>query len=209
MGLIIARMVPGFRAMQERIDAVNRVLREQITGIRVVRAFVREPYEVARFGEANDELTSDRTARRTADGADVPGRDADQQPHQGRGHLVRRPRRSTTGTMQIGSLTAMLSYIMQILMAVMMASFLAMMAAARGGLRRTHHRGTRDGLLGGAAARAEVLRRRTRDRRARGAQFQFPGAEEPVLRDITFRAEPGRPPPSSAPPVRVRPPCST
>ena len=53
MGFLIARMVPGFRVMQGRLDAVNRVLREQITGIRVVRAFVREPYEVERFGDAN------------------------------------------------------------------------------------------------------------------------------------------------------------
>ena len=56
IGLVIRRMVPQFRLMQERIDAVNRVLREQITGIRVVRAFVRETDERARFAEANAEL---------------------------------------------------------------------------------------------------------------------------------------------------------
>ena len=56
-GSIIFRMVPQFRLMQDRIDGVNRVLREQITGVRVVRAFVREPQETERFGEANDELT--------------------------------------------------------------------------------------------------------------------------------------------------------
>ena len=53
-------MVPGFRLMQTRIDAVNRILREQVTGIRVVRAFVREPFEARRFGQANDELTERR-----------------------------------------------------------------------------------------------------------------------------------------------------
>src|SRR5690606_36160488 len=57
MGLIIARMVPAFRLMQTRLDEVNRVLREQITGIRVVRAFVRERLEVWRFEVANTELT--------------------------------------------------------------------------------------------------------------------------------------------------------
>ncbi len=57
VGLVVSRMVPNFRKMQARIDEVNRVLREQITGIRVVRAFVREPYEAARFAHANDELT--------------------------------------------------------------------------------------------------------------------------------------------------------
>ncbi|HEX7834662.1 MAG TPA: ABC transporter permease, partial [Pseudolysinimonas sp.] len=57
VGMIIARMVPQFRKMQTRIDTVNRVLREQLTGMRVVRAFVREPMERERFGVANDELT--------------------------------------------------------------------------------------------------------------------------------------------------------
>ena len=57
IALIVRRMVPQFRLMQNRIDNVNRVLREQITGVRVVRAFVREPVETKRFGQANDELT--------------------------------------------------------------------------------------------------------------------------------------------------------
>src|SRR5436190_13217497 len=58
IGFIIGRMIPKFRAMQPKIDTVNRVLREQITGMRVVRAFVREPAEAARFGGANDDLTA-------------------------------------------------------------------------------------------------------------------------------------------------------
>ena len=58
MTLVIMRMVPGFRAMQKRIDTVNKTLREQLTGIRVVRAFVREPFEVDRFATANSELTA-------------------------------------------------------------------------------------------------------------------------------------------------------
>src|SRR5690606_32920715 len=56
-GLSIWRMVPPVRAMQVKIDAVNRILREQITGIRVVRAFVRERYERDRFHDANVDLT--------------------------------------------------------------------------------------------------------------------------------------------------------
>ncbi|WP_141548110.1 ABC transporter permease, partial [Nocardia farcinica] len=127
MGLVVARLVPGFREMQARIDVVNRVLREQITGIRVVRAFVRERQETWRFGLANTDLTeaSLRVGRLMALMFPVVmlisnvttvaviwfG-----------GHLI------DDGELQIGSLTAMLSYIMQILMAVMMASFLAMMA---------------------------------------------------------------------------------
>ena len=57
LGVIVSRMVPAFQLMQERIDSVNRVLREQITGVRVVRAFVREPEEATRFEAANDDLT--------------------------------------------------------------------------------------------------------------------------------------------------------
>ena len=66
IALVIRQMLPLFRMMQTRIDTVNRVLREQITGIRVVRAFVREPYETARFAEANGDLTDDRDPGRPA-----------------------------------------------------------------------------------------------------------------------------------------------
>ena len=59
--LVVRQMRPLFRMMQDRIDTVNRVLREQITGIRVVRAFVREPYETDRFATANGELTDTAT----------------------------------------------------------------------------------------------------------------------------------------------------
>src|SRR4029450_3077410 len=58
LGVLVSQMVPTFRLMQDRIDQVNRVLREQITGIRVVRAFVREPHEARRFAEANNDLTA-------------------------------------------------------------------------------------------------------------------------------------------------------
>ena len=76
IALIVSRMIPQFRRMQKRLDNVNRVLREQITGIRVVRAFVREPVERDRFGVANDDLTDDRHQGRSAHGADVPDRHA-------------------------------------------------------------------------------------------------------------------------------------
>ena len=126
IGLIVIRMVPQFRRMQTRIDAVNRVLREQITGIRVVRAFVREPEETKRFARANDELTD--TALRV-----------------GRLMALMFPtvmlvlnvssvavlwfgaHRVDAGSIQIGSLMAFLNYLMQILMAVMMATFMMVM----------------------------------------------------------------------------------
>ena len=121
------RMRPLFRLMQTRIDMVNRVLREQITGIRVVRAFVREPYETARFAQANGELTGTQLAV-------------------GRLLAIMFPivmlilnvssvavlwfgaLRVDSGQMQIGSLTAFLTYLIQILMSVMMATFLLMLA---------------------------------------------------------------------------------
>ncbi|MGW4635841.1 ABC transporter ATP-binding protein [Nocardia sp. NPDC004415] len=190
MGTIVARMVPGFRQMQERIDGVNRVLREQITGIRVVRAFVRERQEIWRFGTANRSLT-DASLRvgklmalmfptvmlisnLTAVAVIWFG-----------GHHV------DNGTMQIGSLTAMLSYIMQILMAVMMASFLAMMAPRAavsadriGGVLDTESsvRPPRQPQpFAGDPATVDL----------RFAEFAFPGAEKPVLRAMRFTVEPG------------------
>ncbi len=95
IGLIIRRMVPQFRLMQTRIDTVNRVLREQITGIRVVRAFVREPYETERFGEANADLTATALRVGRLHGADLPDRDAGAQRLQRRGAVVRRGAGST------------------------------------------------------------------------------------------------------------------
>ncbi|MGW6424142.1 ABC transporter ATP-binding protein [Nocardia sp. NPDC055053] len=190
MGTIVARMVPGFRQMQARIDDVNRVLREQITGIRVVRAFVRERQEIWRFGMANTALT-DASLRvgklmalmfptvmlisnLTAVAVIWFG-----------GHHV------DNGTMQIGSLTALLSYIMQILMAVMMASFLAMMApraavsADRIGAVLETESSVRPPRLpqpfAGDPATVDL----------QFAEFAFPGAEKPVLRGIRFQVAPG------------------
>ncbi|HYH31832.1 MAG TPA: ABC transporter permease, partial [Pseudonocardia sp.] len=126
VGSVIIRMVPGFRVMQTRIDEVNRVLREQITGIRVVRAFVREPQETARFEVANAELTdvATRVGRLMAMVFPIV-------------MLVLNvssvavlwfgAARIDAGQMQIGALTAFLAYLIQILMAVMMATFMVMM----------------------------------------------------------------------------------
>lgn len=191
LGLIIRRMVPGFRLMQTRIDTVNRVLREQITGIRVVRAFVREPYETDRFRVANTELTA--TALRI-----------------GRLQALIFPivmlvlnvssvavlwfgaGRVDSGQIQIGALTAFLAYLMQILMAVMMATFMLMMVprAAVCAERIEEVLDTESSVVPASAPVTEVTGHGKLE--LRGAGFQYPGATAPVLHDISFTAHPGR-----------------
>ena len=126
VGFVVSRMVPGFRLMQVRIDEVNRILREQITGIRVVRAFVREPFERQRFGDANDDLTevAVRTGRWMA--TMFPAvllvlNVSSVAVLWFGGHRV------DSGQMQVGALTAFLTYLVQILMSVMMATFMLVM----------------------------------------------------------------------------------
>jgi len=191
LGLIIVKLVPGFRAMQDRIDAVNRVLREQITGIRVVRAFVREPYEADRFGRANKDLTDTalRVGRLQAlifpiillilnvSSVAVLWFGAD---------------RVATGEMQIGSLTAFLNYLVQILMSVMMATFMLMMVprasvcAERIGEVLDTESSVRPPTqpVTTVSLHGDLVMRR--------AGFSYPGAAAPVLRDITFHAQPGQ-----------------
>ncbi|NEW42422.1 ABC transporter ATP-binding protein [Nocardia cyriacigeorgica] len=191
MALIIARMVPGFRAMQARIDEVNRVLREQITGIRVVRAFVRERQETWRFGVANNELTetSLRVGRLMAlmfpTVMLISNLTAVAVIWFG-GHLV------DSGDMQIGSLTALLAYIMQILMAVMMASFLAMMAprAAVSADRIGEVLETSSSVH--PPAQPQPFRGDPAEVDVQFAEFSYPGAEKSVLHAIRFRVEPGQ-----------------
>ena len=191
IGLIASRMVPQFRKMQKSIDGVNRVLREQITGIRVVRAFVREPYEVERFGEANENLTD--TAVRT-----------------GRLMALVFPvvmlilnlssvavlwfgaSRVETGAMEVGSLTAFLSYLIQILFSVMMATFVMIMVP-RASVCADR---IAEVLDTESSVRPPVAPIRTFTGRGQlvfeNATFQYPGAAEPVLRDISFVALPGQ-----------------
>lgn len=191
VGFIISRMVPGFRLMQTRIDAVNRILREQITGIRVVRAFVREPVETRRFGRANDDLTAVavRTGRWMAtmfptvmlilNASSVAvlwfG-----------GHRV------DAGTMQIGALTAFLAYLVQILMSVMMATFMLIMVprAAVCADRIAEVFDTSSSVAPPAAPVTTVEGRGELE--LRGVQFSYPGADAPVLRDVSFTAHPGQ-----------------
>ena len=191
IGVIVSKMIPQFRKMQKRIDTVNRVLREQITGIRVVRAFVREPAERERFGEANDVLTDSalRVGRLQAfmfptvmlvlnvSSVAVLWFGA---------QLV------DTGEMQIGSLTAFLSYLMQILMSIMMATFMLILVprAAVCAERLTEVLETDSTVVPSATPVTTVLTRGTVE--VRDASFRYPGAEEPVLCEVSFLARPGQ-----------------
>jgi ATP-binding cassette subfamily B protein len=190
MAVIIYRMMPGFRAMQERIDTVNRILREQITGIRVVRAFVRERHERRRFARANDDLTDAalRVGRLMAlmfPSVMVISNVTIVAIIWFGGHLIE------DGDVEIGALTAMIAYVMQILMAVMMASFLAMMAprASVCAERIYEVLDTETSVV--PPVKPAPLRESAGIVELRSARFQYPGADEPVLRDISFRTSPG------------------
>ncbi|WP_158861911.1 ABC transporter ATP-binding protein [Leifsonia sp. AG29] len=190
VGVLVALLLPMFREMQSRIDGVNGVIREQIVGIRVIRAFVREKFETGRYDDANAALT--RISVRVgnifvlmfpvimlilnAATAAVLWFGAE---------------RVNTGEIQIGALTAFLQYLLQILVAVMMGVFMAMMipramvCAERidevlGAV--PSHRGADAAAALPAGGRVQV----------EGVTFGYPGAEKPVLNDVTFAAEPGQ-----------------
>ena len=190
-GLIIRRMLPIFRRMQRLIDGVNRVLREQLSGIRVIRAFARESVERDRFRVANTELADTALAA-------------------GRWQALMLPvttltinissvaliwfggKRIDAGHMQVGSLIAFLSYFMLILMSVLMATiFFVMLPRASACAERITE------VLSTPAAIADPVRPveprgpRTGLVELRGAGFRYPGAEKPVLQDVSFTARPG------------------
>ncbi|RSN45407.1 multidrug ABC transporter ATP-binding protein [Streptomyces sp. WAC 04229] len=188
--LIVRRLRPLFRAMQVRLDTVNRVLREQITGNRVIRAFVRDEYEQQRFRKANTDLTEVAL---------------------GTGNLLALmfpvvmtvvnlssiavvwfgAHRIDSGGMQIGDLTAFLAYLMQIVMSVMMATFMFMMVprAEVCAERIQEVLDTESSVVPPVAPVTEL--RRHGHLEIRGAGFRYPGAEEPVLRNIELAARPG------------------
>jgi ATP-binding cassette subfamily B protein len=191
VGLVVSQMVPSFRLVQTRIDDVNRILREQISGIRVVRAFVREPVETARFAEANDGLTevSVRAGRWMATMFPlvmlVVNISSVAVIWYG-GHRV------DDGQMQVGALTAFLSYLMQILMSVMMGTFMLMQVprSAVCADRISEVLDTRSSVVPPELGVTDVATRGHLDLDAVG--FTYPGAEQPVLRDVSFSARPGQ-----------------
>ncbi len=188
---VVRRMVPQFRKMQERIDTVNRVLREQITGIRVVRAFVREPAEAKRFADVNGDLT---------DTALVAGRlQAFFFPIvilvlncSSVAVLWFGAHRVADGQMQIGALIAFLSYLAQIIMAVMMATFMVVLVprAAVCADRIVEVLDTPSSVVRPETPVTEVHASGTLE--LRGVGFHYPGAEAPVLTNVSLLAMPGQ-----------------
>ncbi|MFB6933730.1 ABC transporter ATP-binding protein [Streptomyces chartreusis] len=188
--LIVRRLRPLFRTMQVRLDTVNRVLREQITGNRVIRAFVRDEYEQSRFQKANAGLTDMAL---------------------GTGNLLALmfpivmtvvnlssiavvwfgAHRIDSGGMQIGDLTAFLAYLMQIVMSVMMATFMFMMVprAEVCAERIQEVLDTSSSVVPPTAPVREL--RRHGHLEIQGGGFRYPGAEEPVLKSIDLVARPG------------------
>ncbi|MEZ0165558.1 ABC transporter ATP-binding protein [Kineococcus sp. LSe6-4] len=190
MALVMVRLGPLFGRLQQRLDTVNRVLREQLTGLRVVRGFVREDAEVARFARANADLTDValRAGRLFAVVFPFVGLVVNLTSAAvvwfGAGRVE-------AGDLQVGSLIAFLSYLVQILMGVLMTTFLAVV-------------GPRAAVSAGRIG--EVLRTvpGVHDAQAPRApdgpgplefhevSFSYPGADRPVLDRVTFDVAPGR-----------------
>ncbi len=191
LGLVIYAMVPTFRKMQERIDRINVVLREQLTGIRVVRAFVREPEEMQRFSVANDLLT--QTSLRG-----------------GRLQALLMPismlmmnlssvavvwvgsSRINAQLMQPGAMIAFLTYLTQILMAVLMSTWMAAMIprAAVSAERIQEVLGTPSSVV--VSLNPITKLNQTAVLQFDKVGFSYPGAQHPVLNNISFTVRAGQ-----------------
>ena len=191
LGILVSFMVPAFRLMQDRIDQVNRVLREQITGIRVVRAFVREPQEKQRFDKTNTDLTTVSLRGGRLMSSMFPTVN----------FLINASSVAVlwlgaslvnNGSIQVGTLIAYLSYLVQILMSVVMATFTVSMMprAAVSADRIQEVLDTETSVEPPSEPVREMARRGALEFRDVG--FSYPGAEHPVLCDISFATAPGQ-----------------
>ncbi|WUH93652.1 ABC transporter ATP-binding protein/permease [Streptomyces sp. NBC_00433] len=190
VSLIIRKLRPIFRTMQKRVDTVNRVLREQITGIRVIRAFVKDDYEKQRFAKANDEVTEVSLASGKLLALMFPTVMAIVNVSSV-AVLWFGAHRIDSGGMQIGALTAFLSYLMQILMSVMMATFMFMMVprAEVCAERIEEVLGTSSSVVPPKAPITTL--RRHGELELFNVDFAYPGAEAAVLRGVDLIARPG------------------
>ncbi len=189
IGLVVSRALPLFRAMQRKIDTVNRVLREQLTGVRVIRAFVREAHEQQRFEQANADLTDTMLRVTRLFALMMPGL-----------MLIMNlssvailwfgGQRVGAGEMPIGNLTAFLTYLMQILMAVMMATMMFVMVprAAASSERIAEVLDVEPAITDPPHPEAATGRAGLE---FRAVDFRYPGAEQPVLCEVSFHVAPG------------------
>lgn len=191
LGIIVAKLMPWFRMMQDRIDGINGVLREQITGIRVIRAFVKERHETERFARANQQLTDISVQIGSLFVLMFPIINMIMHIATAAvlwfgGHRV------DQGLIEVGSLTAFLQYLLQILMAVMMGTFMMMMVprAVVCAERITEVLDT-EPTMNAPAHPVEPASHNGR-LEFHDVTFQYPGAEAPVLDRISFTAVPGQ-----------------
>jgi len=192
IGVVMSRAIPMFRAMQTKIDRINQVMRETLAGVRVIRAFVRTPHEEKRFETASADLfdTTLKVGRLFA--VTIPIMTA----------ILNLStvavmwfgaQRVADGAMQIGALTAFLQYLLQIMFAVLTAVFMFILIP-RGAVSA----GRINEVLQTEPTihdPAEAVRPTDATQRGvvefRNVEFRYPGAEDPVLRELTFRAAPG------------------
>ena len=191
LGILVSFMVPAFRLMQERIDQVNRVLREQITGIRVVRAFVREPHEERRFKAANADLTATSLRGGRLMSAMFPMVNLiinmSSVAVLAYGAIL-----VDKGEIEVGTMVAFLSYLVQILWSVVMATFMVSMIprASVSADRIQEVLDTTTSVVPPADPVCEVTQPGALA--FEGVEFKYPGAEHPVLCDISFATSPGQ-----------------
>ncbi len=187
---LLHRVVPLFRVLQVKIDRINLVLREQIAGIRVIRAFVKTEFEEARFADVNQDLMNNQLAVTRTFAVMFPAlmlilNLSSVAVIWFGGHLI------DSGQMQIGNMTAFLTYMMQILSSVMMAVMMSLMIPrASASAERIQE------VLATESSVVDTTNPQTPARRSgvvefRNVEFRYPGAEHPILTDISFTAKPG------------------
>lgn len=191
VGVIAGRMVPLFRSYQDRIDGINRVLREQLTGIRVVRAFVREDIERERFREANEQLTD--TGQRIGNLFVTVFPAASMVMNLTiAGVIWFGGMQVNDGAVEVGTLFAYIAYVMQILMGVIMVSFMTTMIprAAVCAERIGEVLDTDTSLVLPENGATSLIEPGSIE--FDGVGFAYPGAEQPVLHEVSFRVEAGQ-----------------
>jgi len=190
LGFAVLRLRPLFGTMQKRIDAANRIMREQITGIRVIRAFVRDTHERERFGRANSDLMTVAVGVGRLMSFMFPSVFLIMNVSSA-AVLWFGGQRIDDGSMQVGSLVAFLSYLMQILMSVMMAVMMFMLVprAEVSAGRISEVLDTRSTVV--PPTRPITVRTGRGRLELRDVGFSYPGAADPVLRGVSFTAAPG------------------